>query len=282
MFDTHSHLNFNVFKEDAEVIIKDCLNKGINIINIGSQYSTSKRAVEIASGYEKGVYAAIGLHPIHLMQLDVDEEEIHFRTREERFFPEKYRRLISDKTAAIGEIGLDYFHIPSEGRGEKQNFISLQKSAFDDQMQFAGEVNLPVILHCRGSKDDPLGAYLEMLDIMRKYEKNIRGVIHCFGANWEIAEKFLDLGFYIGFTGIITFKKAPLSLLEAVKRIPLERILSETDCPYLSPEPHRGERCIPQYVEFTLRKIAEIKNMDFEKIEKQVDENAGNLFRGVA
>lgn len=274
MIDTHAHLNFNIFKDNGKEIIKNCLDRNIQIINIGSQYDTSKRAVAMAKEYKKGVYATIGLHPIHLSQTEVDEEEIHFKSREEKFERERYMELISDKVAAIGEIGLDYFHIPDNIDFEKLK--ETQKQGFIAQLKFAKDMNLPVILHCRGSKDDPLGAYNEILDIVKEFE--LKGVIHCFAANQKIAEKFLSLGFYISFTGIITFKNISPVLLEAVKNIPLDRILVETDCPYLAPAPYRGKQCIPQYVEYTLRKIAEIKGVSFEEAEKQTDKNARGLF----
>lgn len=277
MFDTHSHVNFNNYKEDSPEIIKDCLDKNIRLIVVGSQYDTSERAVKIADVYESGVYAAIGLHPIHLTQTEVDEEEFSFKSREEKFDKARYHALINKKVVAVGEIGLDYFHIP-EGR-DFEEIKKIQKEGLIPQLVFAGEYNLPVILHCRGAKDEPYGAYYDLLEILKNFTGGIKGVIHCFVGNLEIAQKFLDLGFYVGFTGIITFKNVSRKLLEVVRDVPLERILAETDCPYLSPEPHRGERCIPQYVEFTLKKITEIKGISFEEAERQTDKNTKELFR---
>ncbi|MFH0854671.1 MAG: TatD family hydrolase [bacterium] len=275
MIDTHAHLNFNNFKDNSKDIIKDCLYRNIRIINIGSQYETSRRAVQMAVEYEKGVYAAIGIHPIHLSQMEIDEEDAHFKSRAEKFDKSRYIELLSKKVIAIGEIGLDYFHIPDDMDFEAVKKI--QKKEFIAQLKFAKETNLPVILHCRGNKNNPFEAYGEILEIIQD-QGNLRGVIHCFGANLEIAKKFLDLGFYIGFTGIITFKNALSELVETVKKIPLDRILIETDCPYLAPMPHRGELCVPQYAEFTLRKMAEIKGISFEEAEKQTDKNADKLF----
>src|SRR4030042_3568366 len=285
MFDSHAHLNFNTFKEDANKIIKDSLDRNIRIINIGSQYDPSARAVKMAmdlpaqTGYETGVYASIGIHPIHLSQTEVEEEEIHFKSREERFDRGSYKMLLNKKVVAIGEIALEYFHIP-EGR-DFEEIKAIQKEGFIEQLKFAGYFDLPVILHCRGSKSDPYGAYNDMIDILRGFAVKwgmVRGVIHCFGGNFEIAKKFLEMGFYIGFTGIITFKNAGKELLEVVERIRLDRILVETDCPYLAPVPHRGERCVPQYVEFTLRKVAELKGVSFEEAERITDGNVEKLF----
>lgn len=296
MFDTHSHVNFNNYKKDSSEIINDCLDKNIRLIVVGSQYDTSARAVQMAGNYEKGVYAAIGIHPIHLTQTEVTEEEFAFKSREEKFDKERYSELlrgfppfakgergILKKIIAIGEIGLDYFHIPA-GR-DLLEIKEIQKEGLIPQLEFAKENNLPVILHCRGAKDEPYGAYYDLLKILNKFTvkcknaERLRGVIHCFVGNFEIAKKFLDLEFYVGFTGIITFKNASSELLEAVRNIPLNKILIETDCPYLSPEPHRGERCVPQYAEFTLRKVAEIKGVSFEEAERQTDKNAEELFR---
>ncbi len=246
MTDTHAHLNFNTYKETSEKIIKKCIDRNIRIINVGSQYDTSARAVKIAENYE-GVYAAIGIHPIHLSRTEVDEEEMHFKSREEKFDKKKYEKLLCagthcnapKKVVAIGEIGLDYFHIPDNMDFEEVKKI--QKKGFIDQLEFAKEVNLPVILHCRGAKDKPYEAYTDMLEILRSVSPHsqepalslpkggergcLRGVIHCFGANLEIVRNFIELGFYIGFTGIITFKNVSPELLEVVKNIPLECIL---------------------------------------------------------
>jgi TatD DNase family protein len=280
-FDTHAHLNFNTFKDEADEIIKKCLDKNIWVVNVGSQYDTSKVAVEIADKYEKGVYAAIGIHPIHLSQTEVDEEEICFRSREESFDEERYKNILSDKVVAVGEIGLDYFHIP-----EKRVFDEIkkiQKDGFAAQLNFAKGVGLPVILHCRGAKEKPLEAYEDMFDIVddfvvnSKKEKALNGVMHCFGGNLEIARKFIDLGFYIGFTGIVTFKNAK-EVQEVVKNIPLENIVAETDCPYLAPEPFRGKRNEPAYVEYVVKKIAEIRGLSLDEVENKIFENSRRLF----
>lgn len=281
LFDTHAHLNFNIFKDDRDEIIKKCLDEDIWVINVGSQYDTSKVAAQIAEKYEEGIYATIGIHPIHLSQAEVDEEEIFFKSREERFDAEKYKELLNDKVVAVGEIGLDYFHIPKER--DFDEIKKIQREGFIAQLNFAREFDLPVSLHCRGSKDDLFGAYEEMIDILNDFvvnskgQKKLRGVIHCFGANSEIAKKFIDLGFYVGFTGIITFKNAK-DLQGVVRNIPLEKILAETDCPYLAPDPFRGKRNEPKYVEYVVRKIAELKGLGFEEVGSKVLENSRGVF----
>ncbi len=281
LFDTHAHLNFNTFKDDRDEIIKKCLDKNIWVINIGSQYDTSKTAAQMAKEYKEGIYASIGIHPIHLSQTEVDEEEIFFKSREEKFDRDKYKDILNDKVVAVGEIGLDYFHIPKERNFDE--IKKIQKEGFIAQLNFAQEFNLPVILHCRGSKEDPFGAFEEMIDILNDFvvnskgRKSLGGVIHCFGANLQIAKKFIELGFYVGFTGIITFKNAK-ELQGVVRNIPLEKILAETDCPYLAPDPFRGKRNEPAYAEYVVRKIAELKGLDFEEVRIKVLENSRGVF----
>ena len=307
LIDSHAHLNFNAYKDDQSEVIDRALNQGIWMINVGSQYDTSKRAVEIAQKYPTGVYAAIGLHPIHLSSALVDEEEIAFKSREEKFDNQKYQELVDNdqdkKIAAVGEIGLDYYHIGSlkhesiktlKQENDCLNSLKeLQKQELLKQLEFAKNNSLPVILHCRGSKEKPLDAYTDLLEVVETQyfaspaneTQGIaslpcgRGVIHCFGADIATAQKFLDLGFYIGFTGVITFKNKSIDpLRQVVKYAPLDRILIETDCPYLTPEPHRGTRNEPGYVEEVAKKVAEIKEVDFEKVGRTTTENAVKLF----
>lgn len=289
LFDSHCHLNFSSFKDDYKEIIVDCLKNNIGIINVGSQYDTSKSAIEIANQYpDKPVYASIGLHPVHLSHTESDPEEIKALTKETEFDGEKYQDLIvetrrgASKIVAVGEIGLDYWHIPEDMSLEQ--IKEKQKKGFIAQLKFAQKNNLPVILHARGSKENPQDAYLDILNILKfqiqdsKFQ--IPGVIHCFGSTLEIAKKFLDFGFYISFTGIITFKnKSVDELREIVKNIPLDKILVETDAPYLSPEPHRGEKNKPQYVEFVARKVAELKNVSYKKVCEITTENTKKLFK---
>ncbi len=361
LFDSHCHLNFSAFAENYREIIADCLKRGIGVVNIGSQFDTSKRALEIANEFPNDpIYASIGLHPIHISGTEVDpaetlsygagEEparnasqasacvaggEIKFKGREEVFSEEKYQELIdkdnlvgtrrgafSKKIVAIGEIGLDYWHTPTTNKQQTtNNWKERQKDGFVAQLNFAAKNNLPVIFHARGSKparndsqarlamsggENPNDAYLDMLEILessvssrRKSGSSVspttpaslrsatppraggdeRGVLHCFGSNKEIAQKFLDLGFYLGFTGIITFKnKSVAELQEVVKSTPLDKILVETDAPYLSPEPHRGEKNTPQNVEFVAREVAKLKNISYEEVCWQTTKNVKKIF----
>jgi TatD DNase family protein len=261
IIDSHAHLNFEDFKDDWQEVIKDCQKDDVWLINVGSQLTSSKKAIKIASQYDQGVYTAIGLHPIHVSGSDFQPEA---------FNVDNYRDLVkrSKKIVAIGESGLDFFHNP-------QN-IDNQKKAFIKHLDLAKEFDLPIILHSRNSRDGQKNAYREILKIL-KQEKIDRGVIHCYGGTLEEAKEFLDLGFYIGFTGVVTFPKTE-QLAEIVKATPLEKILVETDCPFLTPQPYRGKRNLPQYVKFVAEKVAEIREMDYNKIEKQTFENTTKLF----
>lgn len=253
LVDTHAHVNFNAFKDDSDEVIRRSLAEHIMLINIGSQYSTSKRAVEIAEKYPEGVYAAVGLHPIHV---------------EDGFDNEQYRQLAkSKKVAAIGEIGLDY-------KAEYVLSKEKQKEVLQKQLALAKELNLPVILHCRMAHD-------ELIEILNTRYKilNTRGVVHCFIGDWQQAQAYLGMGFYLGFNGII-FK---LDLDEMIQKTPLERILLETDCPYLTPLPAvalaKAGRNEPIYIKYVAEKIAQIKNLSYKEVAEITSQNAQKLFK---
>lgn len=271
LIDTHAHLNFNAFKDDADEVTKRASNENIWMINVGSQYSTSERAVLMAEKYPEGVYAAIGIHPIHLSELvfkdKVDEdEEVEFHPSVEDFDEEKYLKLAeSKKVIAIGEIGLDYFH-NSENK-EKQ------KEVFGRQIDMAIKLNLPIIVHCRKSHDDVIQILREK---KKAYGDKLQGVVHCFSGRLTQAKIYTEeLGFHLGFNGIITFDR---SYDKVVRETDLKYILTETDCPYLTPIPFRGKRNEPLYVKYVAEKIAEIKEKDIFEVEKAVTEAAKDLF----
>lgn len=271
LIDTHSHLNFNAFKNDADEVVRRALQKDIWMINVGSQYSTSERAVFMSEKYQEGVYAAIGIHPIHLSELifkdKVDEnEEVEFYPSVEKFDEEKYIKLAENKkVVAIGEIGLDYFH--NKDNKEKQ------KEVFSAQIDMAMKLNLPIIIHCREAHDN----VMEILrDKKKQYGEKLRGVVHCFSGRLSQAKIYIEeLGFCLGFNGIITFDR---SYDKVVREIDSKYILIETDCPYLTPVPFRGKRNEPAYVEHVAEKIAEIKNIDSDEVSKITTINATELF----
>lgn len=284
LIDSHCHINFNAYKEDADDVIARSLAGGVWLINIGSQYSISKRTIKIADKYNEGVYAVVGLHPIHLID-DITESVIidgvkhEITTHSEEFDYDKYKALArsSAKVVGLGETGLDYFYFDKNDQDFKVK-KDLQKEIFKQFINLAIELNLPLVMHCRGHKDDLYTVYDDILGIIKTANKQVRGVIHCFGGNLLQAREFMNLGFYIGFTGILTFKKKSEELQKIVQEIPLEKILIETDAPFLSPEPYRGKRNEPSYVKFVAKKVAELKNLTLEEVAEVTTVNAKNLF----
>ncbi len=274
LIDTHAHVNFNGYKGDFEEVIKRTLENDVWMINVGSQYETSKKAVEIAEKYEKGIYAAVGLHPIHLAEgifkVKLDGEETAFQAKNEDFYYEKYKGLAqSSKVVAIGETGLDYYYRPKTKK-KLEEFKNKQKEVFLQHLELVKELNLPIIFHCRMAHDD----LIKILNTRYKIQNTRpRGVIHCFTGTWEQAGQYLEMGLYLGFNGII-FK---LNLDEIIKKTPLERILIETDCPYLTPPPMVG-RNEPFYVRYVAERIAKVKNLSFQDLSKITTENAKKLF----
>lgn len=264
LIDSHAHITFKEYADDLEDVVKRSFDSGVQIINASNNYETSVMAVELAQKYE-GMWAFVGCHPD-----DLGSEEFNI---------EKYRKLAqsSKKVVGIGEVGLDYFRLVVDSDKIKLQ----QKKVLAEFIELARELGLPLVLHCRGAKDDPYGAYDEMLEILSQKSKvksqKLEGVIHCFGGNLEQAKGFLDLGFYIGFTGIVTFKNAK-EIQQIAKEIPLDRILIETDAPFLAPDPYRGQRNEPSYVKYVCRKIAELRGLSFEEVEKATYENTVKLF----
>lgn len=270
LIDTHAHLNFKDFKDDFSEVIDRALKNDIWMVNVGSEFSTSERAVELAQEYKKGVHASVGLHPIHLsahpFHEQVDEhEDVEFTPRSEKFEKEKYKELAkSKKVVAIGEVGLDYFH-------NKEN-KELQKKVFGEQIDLACELGLPVIVHCRDAYQDTL----EILNARKKiHGKKLHGIAHSFLGKLSYAKEYNKLGFLLGFNGIITFAR---DYDKVIKETAIENIVVETDCPYLAPLPFRGKRNEPLYVEYVAEKIAEIKKMSTEEVSKKTTENNQKLF----
>lgn len=274
LIDTHAHINFNAYKNDVDEVIRRALENNVWMINVGSQYSTSKRAVEIAEKYPNGVYATVGLHPIHLetglVKIKLDKEEVVFHSKEEKFDYEKYKELAkSPKVVAIGEIGLDYYWKPKTSK-KKELFKQKQKDLLLQQLNLAKELNLPVISHCRMAHQD----LIEILKARSGMLLRLPGVIHCFTGTLEQAEQYIEMGFYLGFNGLI-FK---LNFNEIIKKIPLDKILLETDCPYLAPPEFTGQRNEPIYLKYIAEKIAEMKNISYQEVARVTTQNAKKLF----
>ncbi|MFA6272845.1 MAG: TatD family hydrolase [Patescibacteria group bacterium] len=276
LIDTHTHVNFNLFKDDGPDVIDRALTNNIWVINVGSQYKTSQRAVNIAKDYTEGVYAIVGLHPIHLFKMHVDESEIDFSTREEEYDKSAYLELTKDpKVVGVGEVGLDYYHMPE---GETIETVKQkQEEVFRKQIALAIELDKAVTIHSRGTKDDPSGVYQDVMNIVKDYPE-IRAVVHCYTGDLGTAKQIVGMGLKISITGIVTFKNAK-ELHTVVKEIPLENLMVETDAPYLAPDPYRGKRNEPSYVKFVAEKIAELKGVTFDEVAEVTTANAKQLFK---
>lgn len=283
--DTHCHVHFRAYREDMDMVVQRALEAGVGMITVGTQSTTSKNGLALAEKYN-GVWATIGLHPNHLhAQEFLDENElppgvkddvaeadsVKIKTRAERFDPEYYRELAKHpKVVGIGEFGLDYYRVPPGVDVDKMK--ADQADAVRAQLAFATEVHKPVVIHCRDAHADQavlIGEEIARGGLAR------RGVIHCFTGTAEEAAKYGELGFYVSIPGIVTFAK---NVQEAVRQIPLEQMLIETDAPYLTPAPFRGKRNEPAYVAHTAAKVAELKGVSVDEVARITTENAVRLF----
>jgi TatD DNase family protein len=279
--DIHSHLNFTAFDADREDVIRRTLDADTWVINVGTQIDTSRKAVDIANKYKEGVYAIVGLHPIHTGASYHDEAELgeggkEFTSRGEVFDMDAYRELLQNpKVVGIGECGLDYYHCDSET-------IEKQKEAFIAQIELANETGKALMLHVRNNYDDPSrNAYDDVVAILKQHAK-VRGVIHFFEGSLENAKDFVACGFMISFTGVITYAPRKTGrncdYENIIKYLPLDMILNDTDSPYLAPVPYRGTRNEPVYVKEIVKKIAEIKDLPEEVVSEAIITNAKRVF----
>jgi TatD DNase family protein len=270
--DTHCHLDFNKFDEDRQAVIQRAFDAGIHRMLIpGLDWESSLAAIQLAGSHAE-IFAAIGYHPT-----DVEKwEESSY---------EKLKMLaagLHNKTVAIGEIGLDYYWVKEP---EKQ---AQQRNILKQQLRLAYEVNKPVVIHMREENDAWFGqASIDLIQILSEWQSSLRsanhpladapGVLHSFNGNLETAQKAMDLNFYIGITGPVTYKNAE-EKRQIIRRLPLERLLIETDSPFLTPVPMRGKRNEPAFVIYIADKIAEIHMTTREQVEKMTTANAARLF----
>ncbi len=291
LIDVHTHTQFTAFDADRDAVIKCTLDAGVWMINVGTQRDTSKSAIDTAHSYAEGVFATVGLHPIHTEKSFHDAEELGaseevkgFSSRGDEFDHSYYKNLAADpKVVAIGECGLDYYRL-TENTKEKQ------KKVFIKQIELASEVGKPLMIHCREAFGDLINILEENLTspptpLLRKEggekEGDERGrlrspgIIHFFSGTEEDAKKLIDLGFSFSFGGVVTFARAYEKL---VKFVGLERICLETDAPDVAPIPHRGKRNEPLYVEEVSKKIASILEKDFDEVAAVTTENAIKIF----
>jgi len=274
LIDTHAHLNFGAFREDADEVIKRSLEKGMIIVNAGSQYSTSARAVKYAEKYPGKLFAAVGTHPIHLhagnfSYKDQDDELLieEIATIGEDVDFEKYRELaLKKEVVAIGEVGLDYHHFKEED--DREMMKTKQKEVLLGFIKLANEVGKPVMIHC-------WDAYEDLLEILENNPVKKTGIIHSFIGGYRTAKRFIELGYKIGLNGIVTYG---ISYDRLIKETDLSDIVLETDCPYLAPGPKKGERNEPLYVAYVAEKISGIKGISIEEVARVTSETAKRVF----
>lgn len=265
LIDTHAHLDFDQFHRRHDEVITRAKKVGVeNIINISTSLQGSRDSINLAENYPE-IYASVGIHPYDAL------------TADRNTMTNLLELAQNEKVVAVGEIGLDYV--------KDEVDKGTQKKAFIVQIGLAKRLDLPIIIHNRQADED-------ILEIIKIQADGLKGVIHCFSSSWKVAQKFLDLGFYISFTGSITFKdkkkkeledqvrgcNVQSGILEVVKKVPIDKVLIETDCPFLAPEPYRGKVNEPAYVVEVAKKIAEVKGLPFEEVAKKTTENAIKLF----
>ena len=277
--DTHAHLNFTDFAKDYREVIAVCRAQGISVINVGTNYLTSKRAVEVAES-ETGVFAAIGLHALNIGYSQTENKTCEHTATTVLEKPEDflecdfdsglYKKLAeSKKVVAIGEVGLDYYYKPKTNK-KFSEFRQKQLAILKKQTDLACDLDLPVIFHVRMAHEDLIAFLREEL----KTGNRIRGVIHCFTGTVEQAKTYLDFGFYIGLNGII-FK---MDLVEVIAALPDNRILFETDCPYLTP-PQTSGRNEPVNMKYVIERVTAVRKTGFDKIAKTACDNAMEFFK---
>lgn len=277
LIDTHCHLAFSAYDEDREAVLARMREQRIAAITIGTSLFTSERAVGLAEA-TNGIWASVGLHPEHLFSSFYDEAEgeIGSRNIEEA----DLERLVqsSSRVVAIGETGLDFFRL-DEGRNSAE-VVEEQEAVFRKHLAVAARLDLPVVIHCR----EALRRLAEMLQQEDLAGRRVRGVVHSFTGTWEQAKPLLDLGLSIGINGIATFplkkNQRPEDAVDrTVERMPLERLVLETDAPYLSPVPFRGRRNEPTFVEAVAKHVAAVRRTDIDAVARTTTENAVGLFR---
>ena len=252
IFDTHAHYDDEVFDDDRDGLLQKMHQDGIGcIVNIGAGISSTRESVALSEAYEF-IYAAVGVHPSEVADL-TDDDIAWLKELADK-----------EKVLAIGEIGLDYHY----EKPEKE----VQIKWFERQLELAKEVKLPVCIHSRDAAQDTL-------EIMRAaHSEEIGGVIHCFSYSWDMAKIYLDMGFYLGIGGVVTFKNSR-KLKEVVEKAPMERIVLETDAPYLSPEPYRGKRNTSLNLKYVADEIAELKGLTSDEVIRITWDNARKLYR---
>jgi len=251
LFDTHVHLNSKLYKEDLAVVIERAFEAGVTkMAVVGFDAPSNEHAINLANQYDF-IYATVGVHPSDA------------KSATEAGWVILREQLKHPKVVAIGECGLDYYHDTS--------FNDIQHQVFKRQLEIANELKMPIVVHMRDSVEDTY-------KMLREEGKGLTGVLHCYSGDVEMMTKFLDLGFHIGLDGPVTFKNAH-SVHEIAKAVPIDRLVIETDAPYLTPAPYRGKRNEPAYVSYVAKKIAELKGISYEDVCKITTENAIAMYK---
>lgn len=260
LVDTHAHLASSRLKDDLDEVVERSREANLSrIVSISCDLEDSATNLELAERFDM-VSPTVGIHPLYVHEIESADWETELRELGQR-----------PGVSAIAEIGLDYFHPPGDGSSEA-NWRALQKDVFEKQLQIAIDLELPVVIHQRESAED-------VTAVLRNFPK-ARAVLHCFTGTMKQAEQALELGHLLSFTGIITFKNA-VEVQEVAAQSPLDRIMVETDCPYLAPVPFRGKRCEPAYVAHTAAQLARLRGMDDAEIADATTKNADRFFAGV-
>lgn len=272
-FDVHTHVQFVAYDADREEVFARAKDAGVGMNVVGTQQDTSLAAIEAAETHEN-VWATVGLHPVHTAKSFHDTKELGdegkaFTSRGEVFDFDFYKKLGEHpKVIAVGECGLDYYRLAGDTK-------KAQQEAFVAQIELANTLSKPLMLHVRNNPDGGVAsAYEDALELVRVHAK-VQGDVHFFAGDWGVAKQFLDLGFTLSFTGVLTFTH---DYDEVVRNTPLEMLLTETDAPYITPVPHRGGRNEPVYVIEVVKKIAEIKGLNVEAVREQLLRNSRRVF----
>lgn len=291
MFDSHCHLNFKAFADDAHAIANAMERNRVRGLVVGCDSVTSRYAIDLAQTLPN-LWASVGLHPIHVL----DDPWDNLLMKE---------LALEDRVVAVGEVGLDFYRMPKD-KNQHKEYIDMQYKTFRDAISLAKSLDKPLVVHSRQAYDEIIEVLTEAFapvistKASGRMEKSIdrslglarddklHGTVHCFMGNWQQGKKLLDLGFMLGFTGVITYKEVADSLSEVIKEMPIDYLLIETDAPYLTPEPYRSEgkknsgkipRNLPQYVLEVAKKIADVKKMKMMEIVQITEDNANRLFR---
>lgn len=252
IFETHAHFDDDAFNEDRDILLKSLAENGIGtVVNVGASLASTRTTIELSEKYPF-VYGAVGVHPSEVAELNEDN------------FAWLKKQCDRKKIVAVGEIGLDYYWPEPEHE--------LQKKWFGRQIELAKEVKLPIIIHSRDAAQDTI-------EVMKQYQADeVGGIVHCYSYSKELTDTFLDMGFYFGIGGVVTFKNSK-KLKEAVEYLPIEKIVLETDSPYLTPEPNRGKRNSSLNLPYIAQAVADLKGMTYDEVVAVTEENAKKLFR---